>query len=196
MLTFEPGTGENWAIAWTLEGTCSGTIAPTSSPSYESLEDVGGCPPAFSEDTEEFASGEEVSVCSDPGVCLVYKCKNASPDVGEYCDMLTFEPGTGENWAIAWTLEGTCSGTGAPTPSPSLDPFESLGSCEELYSNYADQNSTGTGEPGDGSTVDGESTWSWGIHTTYAAGKPHVSNSFVWIGLDLPASNVICDRSR
>ena len=45
---FEPNTSLHTDLAWTILGSCMGTISPTGSPAFVSLDNVGGCPAKFS----------------------------------------------------------------------------------------------------------------------------------------------------
>lgn len=64
MAGYEAGTGQYSDVAWTEVGSCSGTLSPTSSPSFESLTNFGGCPQEWEEKTagEAYEPGDTVSV--------------------------------------------------------------------------------------------------------------------------------------
>mmetsp|Transcript_20788 Transcript_20788/g.44973 ORF Transcript_20788/g.44973 Transcript_20788/m.44973 type:complete len:597 (-) Transcript_20788:139-1929(-) len=122
---YEP-LGPNSNSAWTILGTCTGTIAPTSSPDFDALEDQNGCPEAFS-DSAEYEAADRVSVDIDGTNSLVYQCK-AFPDSG-YCNQ--YEPG---HWSkLGWTLTGFCEGTIAPTGSPDFNPARDQDGCPEAF---------------------------------------------------------------
>lgn len=131
---YEPGndvpTAEDpyWKQAWSVTGFCSGTIAPTSSPSNEVLTFMGGCPEVW--DSSTYEEGDKVSDGQ-----LVFQCK-AWPHSG-HCGQAGYEPNTDsatpEAWKDAWTVVGYCSGTVGPTSSPSNDPANSVGVCPEEW---------------------------------------------------------------
>ena len=80
-----------------------GTIAPTSSPAFSSLADVGGCPLDYSSDGG-YEAGDKVSLEGNGVEKIVYECK-AFPDSG-YCNQ--YEPG---HWSkLGWMLVGYCEG--------------------------------------------------------------------------------------
>ncbi len=155
---YEP-LGVNSAEAWTVLGTCDGTIAPTGSPTFDVLEDQDGCPEAFS-DSAEYEASDRVSVDIDGTNSIVYQCK-AFPDSG-YCN--SYEPG---HWSkLGWQLMGYCTGTIgefvlnechclplsycfpnfflhlsthlAPTSSPSFDPLNDQDGCPEAFDENAE----------------------------------------------------------
>ena len=98
---YKPGDSLYWEQAWTLLGSCDGTIAPTSSPVYVSLTDAGGCP-------DEYVAGstyEENDKVAVNGI--VYKCR-AWPN-SAWCSMDGYEP-DGVNSGDAWTRVGYCDG--------------------------------------------------------------------------------------
>jgi hypothetical protein len=129
---FEPGSDsvtEYWKEAWTLVGYCSGTIAPTTSPVYVTLADMGGCPDEWSPGVYE--EGDMVA-----GDYLVYECQSW-PESG-HCGQAGYEPNTSpatpDAWKIAWTLIGFCSGSMGPTSSPTFDAANFVGACPEEWS--------------------------------------------------------------
>jgi hypothetical protein len=98
---YEPGVAQYWGRAWTLIGSCEGTISPSSSPNYVSLADAGGCP-------DEYVGGMKYE--ADDVVEMnsrVYKC-NPWPE-SIWCGETSYEPG-GPNSAIVWNLVGHCEG--------------------------------------------------------------------------------------
>ncbi len=119
---FEPGSGAAWRLAWTLRGSCVGTLAPSPSPS-SSLPNRGGCP-------VEYAAGvqyREGDLVSKSG--MVFRC-NDHP-VSLFCSQLGYEPlstGHGDAYKIAWSTVGPCSGTVAPSTAPGPLP-----GCPELF---------------------------------------------------------------
>ena len=132
---YEPGndvpTAEDpyWKQAWSVTGFCSGTIAPTSSPSNEVLTFMGGCPEVW--DGSTYEEGDKVSDGQ-----LVFQCK-AWPHSG-HCGQAGYEPNTdsatpGDAWKDAWTVVGYCSGSVGPTSSPSIDAANSVGVCPEEW---------------------------------------------------------------
>lgn len=44
MSMYEPATGQYWESAWSIIGSCRGTLTPTTSPSFHHLQDMGVCP--------------------------------------------------------------------------------------------------------------------------------------------------------
>jgi len=117
MSGYEPGTGQYWDNVWTLRGSCSGTISPTSSPAYSTLADQNGCPDAWAagglDGHTQYEEGDKVEKGG-----LVYQC-NAWPYSG-FCRQPGYEPmpddfgspGTGadprvtKHWKEAWTVVG------------------------------------------------------------------------------------------
>jgi len=129
---FEPGS-LNGGLAWNLLGYCSGTTAPTTSPNFVSLVDLGGCPDAF-DGSGDYEPGDSVSLNG-----LVYQCK--PEPLGRHCSQAGFEPGVTINagggdvnyWTHAWDVTGYCSGTITPTQSPSFDVLTNFGGCPEAW---------------------------------------------------------------
>jgi len=130
---YEPGTSIHWELAWTLLGSCMGTIAPTTSPNFVSLDPAGGCPALYSS-SADYEEGDRVSRDG-----LVYQCK-AAPLSG-YCPQEGYEPGTSigsgsqtvEYWKAAWSVVGHCSGSITPTSSPSFDSLTDMGGCPDEW---------------------------------------------------------------
>jgi len=133
---YEPGNSigsgaqavEFWRKAWSVVGSCSGSIAPTSSPVFVSLTDVVGCPDEWSQQTYE--EGDRVS-----SMKLVFECK-ADP-LSSHCGQAGYEPNTDaaapDAWKVAWTVVGHCSGSIGPTGAPSFDPANSVGGCPDEW---------------------------------------------------------------
>ena len=88
---YEPGEGAASADAWTVVGTCSGTIGPTSSPSFDTLELVGGCPDEWEVKAEGYEEGDIVSALGDGENKLVFEC-GSYPQSG-HCGQAGYEPG-------------------------------------------------------------------------------------------------------
>ena len=75
MKGYSPGNDQYWSSAWSVLGSCDGTLAPTSSPNFVVLTNVGGCPKEW-EANGVHATGdayEEGDMVSSGG--LVFKCK-------------------------------------------------------------------------------------------------------------------------
>ena len=98
---YKPGDSLHWEQAWTLLGSCDGTIAPTTSPNYQYLADHGGCPNEYAPGTM-YEGGDKVTMGS-----IVYQCR-PWPNSG-WCSMNQYEPG-GVNSNDAWTILGYCEG--------------------------------------------------------------------------------------
>jgi hypothetical protein len=113
---YQPNDGNG--LGWKMVGHCTGSIAPTASPSFETLVELGyGCPEAYSESVE-YESGDLVMVEAsiDPSRKVVYECK-AMPS-GAFCNSgIQFSPGS-PNSDLGWKLKGFCNGTMTPTASP------------------------------------------------------------------------------
>eukprot|EP00956_Cyclotella_meneghiniana_P035057 scaffold110845_cov23-Cyclotella_meneghiniana.AAC.1 len=114
---YEPD-GEHYHDAWTHLGYCEGTIAPTTSPSFNSLALVavgGGCPKEYIS-SNLYETGDQVSVPINNEASVVYECK--SWPNGSYCNSgLDFAPGT-ESGNLGWTKKGYCDATLSPTKTP------------------------------------------------------------------------------
>jgi hypothetical protein len=112
---YEPD-GPNYKDAWTILGYCEGTMAPTKSPSFSSLAEVGdGCPKEYVS-TTVYEQGDQVSVSVNDVQSVVYECK--SWPNGAYCNSGdNFAPGT-VNGNLGWTKKGFCDGTLSPTKAP------------------------------------------------------------------------------
>jgi len=129
---YEPGEGIASAEAWTVIGTCSGTIGPTSSPSFDALTLVGGCPDEWETKADGYEEGDLVSGTGDDEYKLVYSCV-AWPNSG-WCGQAGYEPGLEDiqgvpaPWKNAWTVVGYCAGSIGPTSSPTFDEIEDIGS--------------------------------------------------------------------
>lgn len=132
------GENEYWKEAWTVLGTCSGTIAPTSSPNFASLANLGACPDEWQSKAigDSYEEGDRVSVGG-----LVYQCK-AWPFSG-HCGQAGYQPQDGDSstsgaWKDAWTVAGYCSGSMGPTSSPSFNALTTVGACPDEWSSSAE----------------------------------------------------------
>eukprot|EP00956_Cyclotella_meneghiniana_P027968 scaffold64115_cov42-Cyclotella_meneghiniana.AAC.1 len=112
---YEPD-GPNYKEAWIVLGFCEGTMAPTTSPNFSSLAEIGdGCPKEYDSSTV-YESGDQVSVSVNDAKSVVYECK--SWPNGAYCNSGdNFAPGT-DNGNLGWTKKGFCDGTLSPTKAP------------------------------------------------------------------------------
>mmetsp|Transcript_21631 Transcript_21631/g.49554 ORF Transcript_21631/g.49554 Transcript_21631/m.49554 type:complete len:670 (-) Transcript_21631:115-2124(-) len=129
MSGYEPGTGQYWENVWTLLGSCSGTISPTTSPAYTTLTDQNGCPDAWEAGVNKYKESDKVAKGG-----LVYQC-NAFPYSG-FCGQTGYEPNADDGtefWKQAWTVIGYCSGTISPTQSPAFDSANSVGGCPDEW---------------------------------------------------------------
>ncbi|EJK59466.1 hypothetical protein THAOC_20308 [Thalassiosira oceanica] len=105
---------------WTMNGGCTGTIAPTTAPSFGTLNLVaGGCPQDYDENNlSGIEAGDQVSLVVSAAPTerrVVYECKSGA--VSAYCSNAAFIPG-GQYSAMAWDLKGYCDGTISPTAAP------------------------------------------------------------------------------
>ena len=109
-----------WTNAWDYVGGCTGTIAPTGSPVFQSLPawDKEGCPeeyvPNFAYKAEDYVS---LSKNEDNTYGVVWQCKNAM--TAQWCQQEAYAPGT-PNGDQAWDKVGHCDGTMSPTSQPTL----------------------------------------------------------------------------
>ncbi|KAL7539352.1 hypothetical protein ACHAWF_006389 [Thalassiosira exigua] len=108
---YEPGVGQYWTEAWTILGSCAGTMVPTGSPTRPILPawQKGGCPDPW-DGTANYVYGSTVSAYG----MYVYECMDW-PDTG-FCAM--YEPEEDARWSAGWVKLGGCSGTLAPTEAP------------------------------------------------------------------------------
>ena len=114
MAGFKPGEDQYWKQAWTALGSCSGDIAPSSSPVYLALADAGGCPGAYASSTS-YEQGDRVSKTG-----LVYQCKEWP--MSTHCTEQGYEADTSvgtsrqilDYWKSALTVVGHCIGSIAP----------------------------------------------------------------------------------
>lgn len=114
-------------LGWTLQGSCSGTIAPTSSPVFVSLPDTSGCPEKYSA-SMQYYSGDRVSVYLDSERAVVWECKQY-PN-GPYCNQ--YPPN--DDSRLGWSKVGSCTGTMSPTSSPIFVNLAEVGDgCPKTY---------------------------------------------------------------
>ena len=115
-------------LGWDMVGECTGTVGPTSSPTFDPLTVViAGCPDEYNLDSiENYVAGDKVSVVgsSSSSYKNVYVCREF-PYSG-YCSQSGFAPGEQYDY-MAWTLVGPCDGTLSPTNAPT--PFSGGASC-------------------------------------------------------------------
>ena len=111
---YEPDVGTAWERAWSVIGTCTGTITPTSSPNVEYPLLVGPCYDKW-DNGETYEQGDKVSVTvsTDPERKVSYLCKGWPWSL--YCEMYKPNEFGGTQ---GWDLIGLCDGTGAPSTSP------------------------------------------------------------------------------
>ena len=101
---YQPGSGQQSEVAWKVLGSCSGTIAPTASPTRPNLPvwEKTGCPDSY-DTTTNYEEGDTVSAYG----IYVYKCK-VWPDTG-FCWL--FSPENVQYGSLGWERIGGCSGT-------------------------------------------------------------------------------------
>ncbi|KAL7502270.1 hypothetical protein ACHAXN_000843, partial [Cyclotella atomus] len=121
---YKPGDSQYWSSAWTLLGSCAGTIAPTSSPVFKLLVNAGGCPDEYDPST----TYEEGDMATSDGI--VYKCRSW-PTSG-WCSVDVYAPG-GVYSKIAWTTLGYCEGTISPTTAPAFLSLKDHNGCPDAY---------------------------------------------------------------
>lgn len=108
-------------LGWTLAGSCDGSIGPTSSPSFDSINLIAGtekgCPLEYNVNKRDYEEGDRVSytVSTVPERKIVLECRGW-PNTG-YCNQAGFAPGSTYQ-SMAWDQKGYCDGTISPTPSP------------------------------------------------------------------------------
>eukprot|EP00956_Cyclotella_meneghiniana_P017798 scaffold29280_cov49-Cyclotella_meneghiniana.AAC.1 len=122
---YKPGDSVHWEMAWTLLGSCDGTIRPTTAPAYTSLTNHNGCPVEF-DASATYEAGDNVELYG-----LVYECRSW-PNSG-WCSQEGYEP-DGPNYKDAWIVLGFCEGTMAPTTSPNFSSLAEIGDgCPKEY---------------------------------------------------------------
>jgi len=101
MLSYEPGMGANWKMAWTkldmMVGPCDEDITPSDEPMGTPVVYPFSSNQAFHPHDRVYQEG------------IVYECK---PDpLGSWCSVIGYEPGSGPYWKMAWKkIDG--AGTG------------------------------------------------------------------------------------
>ncbi len=124
---------------WTATASCTGTVSPTTSPTFiVGTNNLVGCPEAYASGTE-YEGGDQVSITRADGTQVVYQCR-AFPN-SEYCKVPAYEPGVNTGtlyegkylWQDAWTYVSGCSGTIAPTASPNFIGTPPTDGCPEAY---------------------------------------------------------------
>lgn len=145
-------------LGWSLLGSCDGSIGPTSSPSFDSLTFISnpsGCPEEFSSaSTYEAGDLASVTLSTTPERKVVYECR-PWPNTA-YCNQQGASLDPGQKFGhLGWTLNGACTGTLAPTISPTLY----VGTCE--YTRCITETNC---NPGDlANTISGSTDCSCGI---------------------------------
>ncbi|KAL3783281.1 hypothetical protein ACHAWO_005073 [Cyclotella atomus] len=122
---YKPGDSLYWTKVWIVKGSCRGTLSPTTSPVFETLAHVGGCPEEYAVDGVKYAEGDEVAIDG-----IVWQCREWPKSV--WCNMKGYEP-DGLYSKEAWILLGHCDGTIAPTSSPAFHLLEDYGGCPPAY---------------------------------------------------------------
>ena len=138
--TYKPGT-PNSSMGWAYKGGCTGTFAPTSSPTFD-LDDISGpgsgCPEEYDSITD-YKAGDKVTVKgAGETYGKIYQC-NSWPYSAQ-CGMTGYEPGllggqivNGRPvWKDAWTYVGGCTGSNSPTASPTFD-LDDISGCPDEY---------------------------------------------------------------
>ena len=133
---YEPGNEHK--LGWKVIAYCDGTIAPTASPAFTSLSQVGsGCPDDYNSATT-YEAGDVVSLVvsgSPNDRVVVYECK--SWPSGAYCNAGPDYAPDSANVNYGWTLKGYCDGTIAPTTSPTV--YAPAAKCRYYSGNQAIQ---------------------------------------------------------
>ena len=101
-------------------GSCFGTLAPSSSPNFASLTNLGGCPEEWEAMIVGEAYEESDTVSSQD---LVFSCKRWP--YSTHCGQQGYEPmtnsATPDAWKTAWILTGySMMGQFRPHPAPTL----------------------------------------------------------------------------
>lgn len=111
---FSPIDATGGKLGWEYVGGCTGTISPTSSPTYDASSVIAGCPVAYNA-ASIYHAGDKVSRTNSSNKQVVYQCREWPGSV--YCNQKSFSPGSEYDY-MAWTVLGPCEGTIAPTESP------------------------------------------------------------------------------
>jgi len=175
MSGYAPGTDQYWEQAWTSLGSCTGTIAPTDSPSFETLADAGGCPNIYSSG-DDYEEGDKVSKEG-----FVYQCKSWPQSA--HCSQAGYEPGTSidggakklEYWKDAWLVVGYCSGSITPTTSPVYVSLPNMGGCPDTWSTKSAADAYEEGDcVSSGGLVYQCKSWPYIAHCGQAGYEPNV----------------------
>ncbi|EJK76588.1 hypothetical protein THAOC_01640 [Thalassiosira oceanica] len=114
---YEPGMGQHWNLVWTEGSVCFGSVSPTASPSWDAARMIDGCPGAWAKGTNIYEPGDRVSKNG-----IVFEC--SSGEWSAHCSSEGYEPDVDSEtdyWQMVWTVLGRCTGTIAPTGSPTFD---------------------------------------------------------------------------
>jgi len=118
-----------WPTAWTYVSGCNGTITPTGSPVFTTIEkwDKDGCPDEYVANNPNYQAGSVVSISinDDNTYGIVWECKAARTT--PWCQQEGYAPGTqygGQAWERVGHCEGTMSPTTAPIPFPDACQFK------------------------------------------------------------------------
>jgi hypothetical protein len=114
---YDGGVEDAWKTAWTVLGSCDGTIDPTQSPVFVDLVDQGRCPSEWEARSgdDAYEAGDRVSLGK-----LVLAC-NPWP-MEAHCSQSGYAPGGDTDyWKEVWTVVGSCDDTAPPTSSPVID---------------------------------------------------------------------------
>ncbi|KAL3790572.1 hypothetical protein HJC23_008778 [Cyclotella cryptica] len=126
--SYKPGDSTYWQQAWTLLGSCTGTMSPSKAPSFKTIKSAGGCPEPYAASTT-YEAGDKVEANG-----LAYQCRSWPNSA--WCSMNGYEP-DGPNSKDAWTLLGYCAGSIAPTSSPNFSKLSPAGGCPDAFSDAA-----------------------------------------------------------
>lgn len=113
---FSPIHPNGGNLGWEYVAGCTGTIAPTISPTFLPGTLIVGCPTYYNSAHTAYKPGDQVS-WADKNLPykIVYQCRDF-PYSG-YCNQKGFAPG--DQYAdMAWTKIGPCEGTQPPTSAP------------------------------------------------------------------------------
>jgi hypothetical protein len=115
---FEPGN--EYELGWVLVARCDGTLAPTTAPNFEHLQEVSGCPREYSA-SATYKQGDQVAAfLLDDNRAVVFACKPWPESA--FCNAgSSYAPGS-MNANMGWIMKGYCDSTLSPTASPVLYP--------------------------------------------------------------------------
>lgn len=94
---YEPGTGEDWGAAWTVLGSCDGTLIPTSSPTPEDFSDCSA--PAY-DTSASYVAGDQVQADGE-----IHECRGGVWVL--WCNNPAYMPGTTAGQDV-WNNVGSC----------------------------------------------------------------------------------------